>query len=76
MGSYYKHDRCSECGSRLTASDEGFDGLCAVCAAAGATRRGLARGSRHSRRRPDESVGSHRLLDVDAMDWVTGILGA
>ncbi len=76
MGSYYKHDRCSECGSRLSASDEGFDGLCAVCAAAGATLRGRMRGNLHSRRSPDESVGSHRILDVDALDWVSGLLGA
>lgn len=74
MGSYYKNDRCSECGSRLTASDEGFDGVCAVCAAASGT------GSKVRRRmavdRQSDRVGSHRLLDMDALDWVSGLLGA
>ena len=74
MGSYYKHDRCSECGSRLTASDEGFDGVCAVCAAASGTGRNVRR--RRAVNRHGELVGSHRLLDVDALEWVSGLLGA
>ena len=74
MGSYYKHDRCSECGSRLTASDEGFDGLCAVCAAASGTCSKVRR--RRVVDRQGERVGSHRLLDVESLEWVSGLLGA
>ena len=74
MGSYYDHGRCVECGCRLTASDEGFDGLCAVCAAASGTCRKVRR--RRSVDRQGERVGAHRLLDVDALEWVSGLLGA
>ena len=74
MGSYYDHGRCVECGSRLTASDEGFDVLCAVCAAASGTGRKVRR--RGTVDRHGEHVGSHRLLDVDALEWVSGLLGA
>ena len=62
-------DRCSSCGTRLYESDEGFDGVCALCAVDECTQP-------RRKRRPtfDDFIGT-QTIDAAAIEWVANLVG-